>query len=83
LAALGRIDTANEYFVFTNLEMEADLVPRQPNFQWKPQALRARSTSGSDSMEANCLATRSFAIQDRRAVQSGLHRAHFLRPARA
>ena len=34
LAALGRIDTANEYFVFTNLETEADLVPHQPNFQW-------------------------------------------------
>src|SRR4029077_4695377 len=43
LAVLGRIDTANEYFIFTNLETEADLVPRQPNFQWKPQALRARS----------------------------------------
>src|ERR1700693_2084330 len=43
LAALGRIHTANEYFIFTNLETEADLVPRQPNFQWKPQALRARS----------------------------------------
>src|SRR5216683_7899136 len=42
LAALGRIDTANEYFVFTNLETEADLVPSQPNFQWKPQALHAR-----------------------------------------
>jgi len=43
LAALGRIDTANEYFIFTNMETGADLVPRQPNFQWKPQALRARS----------------------------------------
>ena len=43
LASLGRIDTANEYFVFTNQETESDLVPRQPNFQWKPQALRARS----------------------------------------
>src|ERR1700680_2556447 len=43
LAALGRIDNANEYFIFTNLEPDADLVPRQPNFQWKPQALRARS----------------------------------------
>ena len=43
LAALGRIDTANEYLVFTNLETDAGLVPRQPNFQWKPQALRARS----------------------------------------
>jgi glycosyltransferase involved in cell wall biosynthesis len=43
LAALGRIDTANEYFVFTNLETDADLVPRQSNFQWKPQAVHARS----------------------------------------
>src|SRR5579862_1129838 len=43
LAALGRIDTANEYLVFTNLETDAGLVPRQSNFQWKPQALRARS----------------------------------------
>jgi len=43
LAALGRIDTANEYFVFANLETDADLVPRQSNFQWKPQAVNARS----------------------------------------
>ena len=43
LAALGRIDTANEYFVFANLETDADLVPRQSNFQWKPQAVHARS----------------------------------------
>src|SRR5579863_229228 len=43
LAALGRIDITNEYLVFTNLETEADLVPRQSNFQWKPQALRARA----------------------------------------
>lgn len=43
LAALGRIDTANEYFVFTNLETDADLVPHQPNFQWKPQAVHARA----------------------------------------
>ena len=42
LAALARIDSANEYFVFTNLETGADLVPRQANFQWKPQAVAAR-----------------------------------------
>lgn len=42
LAALGRRDKTNEYFVFTNLETGADLVPRQANFQWKPQAVRAR-----------------------------------------
>src|SRR4029079_12308983 len=41
LAALAEIDTVNEYFVFTNMETTADLVPRQANFQWKPQAVHA------------------------------------------
>jgi glycosyltransferase involved in cell wall biosynthesis len=41
LAALARIDPANEYFVFTNFETAADLVPKQANFHWKPQAVRA------------------------------------------
>src|SRR2546430_14002553 len=42
LSALARIDTVNEYFVFTNLETGADLTPKQGNFHWKPQAIRAR-----------------------------------------
>jgi len=42
LAAIASIDRENEYFVFTNLETDADLVPRQPNFHWRPQAVRAR-----------------------------------------
>jgi glycosyltransferase involved in cell wall biosynthesis len=42
LAALASIDRANEYFVFTNLETDADLVPRAPNFHWIRQAVRAR-----------------------------------------
>ncbi len=42
LLALGRADKTNEYFVFTNFETGANLVPKQANFQWKPQALRAR-----------------------------------------
>jgi glycosyltransferase involved in cell wall biosynthesis len=42
LAALARIDTKNEYFVFSNFETGADLVPKQANFKWKPQAVRAR-----------------------------------------
>jgi hypothetical protein len=41
LAALAEIDHENEYFVFTNLETGADLVPRQSNFMWRPQAVRA------------------------------------------
>ena len=41
LGALARIDTANEYLVFTNLETGADLVPRQANFHLKPQRVRA------------------------------------------
>ncbi len=46
LAALGGIDRENEYFVFTNLETAADLVPRQANFHWKPQAVHARFRPG-------------------------------------
>lgn len=46
LAAMANLeidsDTKNEYFVFTNTETGADLVPRQANFHWKPQAIHAR-----------------------------------------
>lgn len=42
LAALARIDAVNDYFVFTNLETGSDLVPKQANFHWKPQAVHAR-----------------------------------------
>jgi glycosyltransferase involved in cell wall biosynthesis len=41
LAALARVDTANDYFVFTNRETGAGLVPCQANFHFKPQAVRA------------------------------------------
>src|SRR5436305_449482 len=43
LAALAAIDCDNEYFVFTNRETGADLVPQQPNFTLVPQAVRATS----------------------------------------
>ena len=42
LTALAKLDHANEYLVFTNLETQADLVPKQANFHWKPQAVHAR-----------------------------------------
>ena len=41
LKALASIDSVNEYFVFTNMETDSDLVPRHPNFHWKPQAVHA------------------------------------------
>ncbi|MBS1855767.1 MAG: glycosyltransferase family 4 protein [Acidobacteria bacterium] len=41
LGALAEIDRANEYFVFTNRETGADLVPAAPNFHGEPQAVRA------------------------------------------
>src|SRR5262249_31249646 len=41
LPALAEIDRANEYFVFTNWETGADLVPKQPNFHYVPQEVRA------------------------------------------
>ncbi len=43
LAALARIDSQNEYFVFTNRETGADLTPRAANFHAQPQAVQARS----------------------------------------
>src|SRR5215469_15986391 len=46
LGALAEIDSTNQYFVFTNLETGADLVPRQRNFFWKPQAIRASFRPG-------------------------------------
>jgi glycosyltransferase involved in cell wall biosynthesis len=42
LAALAELDQTNEYLVFTNLETQSDLVPKQANFHWKPQAIHAR-----------------------------------------
>jgi glycosyltransferase involved in cell wall biosynthesis len=41
LAALAEIDPANRYFVFTNRETGANLVPQAPNFEMVPQAVRA------------------------------------------
>ena len=46
LAALARIDSSNEYFVFTNFETGSDLVPKQANVHWKPQAVRAEFRPG-------------------------------------
>lgn len=43
LTALARIDSENEYFVFTNMETGPDLVPKRANFHGKPQAVRATS----------------------------------------
>ncbi len=42
LAALAELDQVNEYLVFTNLETQSGLVPKQANFHWKPQAVHAR-----------------------------------------
>lgn len=41
LRALERIDRQNEYFVFTNLETEADLIPESPRFSLERQRVRA------------------------------------------
>ncbi|MGA2722841.1 MAG: glycosyltransferase family 1 protein [Bryobacteraceae bacterium] len=43
LAGLAGMDTANQYFIFTNRETGPDLVPRQPNFQGLSQPVRAVS----------------------------------------
>ena len=41
LEALAEIDSVNRYFVFTNRETGAGLVPKAPNFTAMPQAVRA------------------------------------------
>ena len=41
LTALAEIDHHNRYFVFTNRETGADLVPAQDNFTQAAQAVRA------------------------------------------
>src|SRR3984957_9194558 len=46
LEALALVDPNNEYFVFTNLETDADLIPSRPNFQQIRQAVRARFRPG-------------------------------------
>jgi glycosyltransferase involved in cell wall biosynthesis len=41
LRALAETDAQNHYYVFTNLETGADLVPKHPNFRMIPQRVRA------------------------------------------
>ena len=41
LAALGEIDSVNQYVVFTNRETGPDLIPDRANFIWAQQPLRA------------------------------------------
>jgi glycosyltransferase involved in cell wall biosynthesis len=41
IQALAKSDTGNEYFVFTNAETEAGLIPVQRNFHHAPQPVRA------------------------------------------
>lgn len=46
LAAAARIDSENEYVVFTNAETGADLAPDAPNFRIAPQPVRAANRPG-------------------------------------
>ena len=43
LGALAEVDCENEYFVFTNRETDASLVPKAANFHYAPQAVRAKN----------------------------------------
>ncbi len=60
LIALAAIDRENEYFVYTNRETDASLVPRQANFHWKPQAVRARFRPARITWEQTVLAFDAF-----------------------
>jgi glycosyltransferase involved in cell wall biosynthesis len=46
LAALAEMDSVHHYFVFTNRETGADLVPKQSNFTNVPQPVRASFRPG-------------------------------------
>jgi glycosyltransferase involved in cell wall biosynthesis len=46
LAAMAEVDSADEYFVFSNRETGADLVPPAANFTHVPQAVRAAFRPG-------------------------------------
>src|SRR5690242_18968786 len=41
IQALAAVDATNEYFLFTNVESGADLVPAQANFHHVPQNVHA------------------------------------------
>jgi glycosyltransferase involved in cell wall biosynthesis len=55
LAALAEIDNANQYFIFTNRETGADLVPAAPNFIHTPQPVRAMSRAARILWEQTAL----------------------------
>lgn len=55
LLALARIDTENEYIVFTNRETGSDLVPQQSNFRCAPQPVRATFRPGRILWEQTAL----------------------------
>lgn len=46
LKALAAGDQTNQYYVFTNMETGADLVPQQSNFHYRPQAIHAEFRPG-------------------------------------
>lgn len=46
LKALAACDQTNQYYVFTNMETEAGLVPQQSNFHYRPQAIHAQFRPG-------------------------------------
>lgn len=61
LAALARIDSVNEYRVFTNRET-TDLVPQATNFHAVPQAVNARNRPARILWEQFALPTRNLDV---------------------
>jgi len=55
LAAMARLDRENQYIVFTNRETGRDLTPRQPNFIWARQPVRASFRPGRIFFEQTIL----------------------------
>ena len=73
LTALAEIDHHNQYFVFTNRETGADLVPVQANFTHVPQAVRAVNRPFRLLWEQTVLPLRRRPPATRRPLQPRLH----------
>ena len=74
LPALAKIDPVNRYFVFTNRETGAGLVPVAARFPvHAPQAVFAGVAARAHSLGADPFASGRVAYASGRDVQSGLH----------
>src|SRR5664279_24874 len=80
LAALAELDQVNEYLIFTNLETQSDLVPKQAYFRWFDlpfwQFLLWAAAHRSDRLIAVSEATRADLHRYYRIAKEGVTVVH-------